>query len=232
MDSQSLEALSSRLNLDISPEGIAQAFYHASYVNEVNGEELESNERLEFLGDAVIELTVADYLYNQFPYLNEGELTKIKSVVVSGSTLAECAKNIGLDECLFLGKGEENGGGRQRISLLEDVFEAFVGMVYGEKGFRVAQSFVIAQLQKEIERVSCGKGPRDSKTRLQELAQKEGYKPEYSLVGEEGADHAKRFTVRVRVADLEGMGEGTSKKEAEQAAAEQVYQQFYDDTHV
>jgi len=231
MDSQSLDDLSQRLNLDIPAEAVAQAFYHASYVNEANDEALESNERLEFLGDAVIELTVADYLYNQFPYLNEGELTKIKSVVVSGSTLAECAKTIGLDECLFLGKGEENGGGRKRISLLEDVFEAFVGMVYVERGFRIAQSFVIAQLQKEIERVSCGKGPRDSKTRLQELAQKEGYKPEYSLVGEEGADHAKRFTVRVRVADLEGLGDGTSKKEAEQAAAEEVYQQFYDDTH-
>jgi len=227
MDFQVLETLCQRLNLELSAETVSKAFYHSSYVNEVLEKQLESNERLEFLGDAVLELAVADHLYKKFPYLNEGELTKIKSVIVSGNTLAELAKEIGLDECLFLGKGEENGGGRDRISLLEDVFEAFVGLLYCEQGFGVAKRFVLAQLKDEIERVAGGKGRRDSKTRLQELAQKEGYKPEYTLVAEAGADHAKEFTVEVRVADLKGVGQGSSKKEAEQSAADKVYQQFY-----
>jgi ribonuclease-3 len=227
MNEHTLQALCDSLSLEISAESVQQAFYHASYVNEVTEIELESNERLEFLGDAVIELSVANHLFQSFPYLNEGELTKIKSVVVSGSTLARKAHELGLDECLFLGKGEENGGGRQRVSLLEDVFEAFVGMLYCEKGYRIAEAFIVEQLSPDINRIARGKGPRDSKTRLQELAQKDGFKPEYSLVAEEGADHAKRFTVQVKVADLEGVGFGTSKKEAEQAAAEQVYQQFY-----
>ncbi|HEY5595738.1 MAG TPA: ribonuclease III [Candidatus Bipolaricaulota bacterium] len=222
-----LEALLHRLKLNIPVDKAVPAFYHASYVNEIAESDLKSNERLEFLGDAVIELAVANFLFEAFPYLNEGELTKIKSVVVSGSTLADRAKTLGFDECLFLGKGEENGGGRKRASLLEDVFEAFVGMLYCEKGFVAARRFVIGQLKEEIRRAALGKGPRDSKTRLQELAQKEGFKPEYTLIAEEGADHAKRFTVHVRVADLEGMGYGSSKKEAEQAAAEQVCMQFY-----
>ncbi len=227
MNANALETLRRRLDLDIAPERLAQAFQHASYVNEAPESGLDSNERLEFLGDAVIELAVANDLFNRFPDLNEGELTKIKSVVVSGTTLADRARAIGLDQCLFLGKGEENGGGRQRVSLLEDVFEAFVGLLYCELGYRAAEAFVVEQLEDEIEKVSCGKGRRDSKTRLQELAQKEGYKPEYALIAEEGADHAKQFTVEVRVADLRGVGHGTSKKEAEQAAAEDVYQQFY-----
>jgi len=226
MNSPELETLCQRLDVDLSAECVARAFYHASYVNEVTDQALESNERLEFLGDAVIELAVAEHLYSTFPYLQEGELTKIKSVVVSGPTLCERAKALGFDRCLFLGKGEENGGGRQRDSLLEDVFEAFVGLLFCEQGFAGAKHFVLRQLHAEIQRVARGKGPRDSKTRLQELAQKEGYKPDYILVSEEGADHAKRFTVEVRVADLKGVGHGTSKKEAEQAAAEQVYLQF------
>jgi len=227
MDELKLKTLSDRLQLSIDPQKLKQAFYHASYVNEATATELESNERLEFLGDAVIELAVANYLFQTFPYLNEGELTKIKSVVVSGATLAQKAHALGMDDCLFLGKGEENGGGRKRISLLEDVFEAFVGLLYCEKGYACAERFIVDQLSPEVKRIARGKGPRDSKTRLQELAQKEGFKPEYILVAEEGADHAKRFTVEVRVADLRGVGYGTSKKEAEQAAAEQVYQQFY-----
>lgn len=226
MDSDVLRALCQRLDLDIPVGQVARAFYHASYVNEVADQDLESNERLEFLGDAVIELAVAEYLFAKFPHLHEGELTKIKSVVVSGSTLAKRAKTLKFDACLFLGKGEENGGGRQRMSLLEDVFEAFAGLLFCERGFQFAKRFIIDQLEEEIQRVACGKGPRDFKTRLQELAQKEGYKPEYMLVSEEGADHAKHFTVEVRVADLKGTGYGTSKKEAEQAAAEQVYLQF------
>jgi len=221
-----LEQIRRRLQLDIPAERMARAFYHASYVNEVPEEGLDSNERLEFLGDAVIELAVAEYLFEQFPELHEGELTKIKSVVVSGATLAERAKALGMDDCLFLGKGEESGGGRQRESLLEDVFESFVGMLFCEAGFDTAQRFILDQLRDEIHRVASGNGPRDYKTRLQELAQKEGFKPVYTLLSEEGADHAKRFTVQVRVADLEGLGMGTSKKEAEQSAAENVYLQF------
>jgi ribonuclease-3 len=215
-------ALRERLGLDISLELLERPFRHSSYVNE-NAQKMESNERLEFLGDAVVELVISAYLYENFPDLSEGELTKIKSVVVSGPVLAEKAKDLDLDRCLLLGRGEEESGGRARSSILGDAFEALVGIIYSVQSYEKAAQLVLDALRPEIERVAQGQHRRDYKTLLQELAQELGNKPYYSLLDAAGEDHRKEFTVRVIVAHQEGIGRGRSKKEAEQAAAKQLY---------
>ncbi|HID10513.1 MAG TPA: ribonuclease III [Candidatus Latescibacteria bacterium] len=219
---KALAALEKRLGLGIALDRFRQAFLHSSYVNE-RPEELESNERLEFLGDAVIELAISEYLFQNFPGYTEGELTKIKSVVVSGPVLAERARELGLGEALFLGVGEEESGGRRRRSILADVFEALVGLIFLEKGYKRAAQFVVEQLGDEVEKVEKHQRTMDYKSLLQEEAQRQGARPVYTLLREEGADHQKVFTVRVEVAGLEGIGRGRRVKEAEQAAAKQVY---------
>jgi len=219
---QALTALGKRLRLGIAPARLRKAFLHSSYVNE-RPEELESNERLEFLGDAVIELAISEYLFRKFPQYSEGELTKIKSVVVSGPLLAERARELGLGEALFLGVGEEESGGRERRSILADVLEALVGLIFLEKGYKRAARFVVEQLRGEVEKVERHQRTMDYKSLLQEEAQRRGKRPVYTLLQEEGADHQKVFTVRVEIAGLEGIGRGRRVKEAEQAAAKQAY---------
>ena len=208
--------------LRIPASKLRQAFLHSSYVNE-RSEELESNERLEFLGDAVIELAISEHLFHLFPGHTEGELTKIKSVVVSGPLLAERASDLGLGEALFLGVGEEESGGRARRSILADAFEALVGLIFLESGYERAAQFVVEQLGPEVEKVERHQRSWDYKSLLQEEAQRRGVRPVYTLLQEEGADHQKVFTVRVEVAGYEGLGRGRRVKEAEQAAAKQVY---------
>jgi ribonuclease-3 len=217
-----LRALEKSLNLGISSTKLRRAFLHSSYVNE-RPEELESNERLEFLGDAVIELAISEYLFGNFPQYTEGELTKIKSVVVSGPVLAERASGLGLGEALFLGFGEQESGGRSRRSVLADALEALVGLIFLECGYQQAARFAVEQLSAEIEKVEKHQRTMDYKSLLQEEAQRRGVRPVYILVQEEGADHQKVFTVRVKVAGLEGIGRGRRVKEAEQAAAKQAY---------
>jgi ribonuclease-3 len=219
---QALIALGKRLKLRIAPARLREAFLHSSYVNE-RSEELGSNERLEFLGDAVIELATDEHLFRRFPRYSEGELTKIKSVVVSGPLLAERARELGLGEALFLGVGEGESGGRGRRSILADTFEALVGLIFLEKGYERAARFVVEQLRDEVEKVERHQRTMDYKSLLQEEAQRRGERPVYTLLQEEGADHQKVFTVRVAVAGLEGIGRGRRVKEAEQAAAKQVY---------
>jgi len=215
-----LAALAERL--EISEIELRRAFLHSSYVNE-RPEEGESNERLEFLGDAVIELAISEYLFHSFPGHSEGELTKIKSVVVSGPLLAERAKALGLGEALFLGIGEEESGGRERRSILADAFEALVGLIFCARGYGCAARFVVEQLHEEVEKVEQNQRSWDYKSLLQEEAQRRGLRPVYTLLQQEGADHQKVFTVRVEVAGLEGLGRGRRIKEAEQAAAKQLY---------
>ncbi len=215
-------ALRDRLGLDLSLDTLERPLRHSSYVNE-STLKFESNERLEFLGDAVVELIISTFLYQNFPGLSEGELTKIKSVVVSGPVLAEKAQELELDQCLLLGRGEEESGGRTRSSILGDAFEALVGIIYSECGYARAEQFVLDNLKIEIERVAQGQHRRDYKTLLQEMAQELGYKPVYTLLEAAGEDHRKEFTVRASVANKEGVGRGSSKKEAEQAAAKQLY---------
>ncbi len=224
MNVNKLEQLRAELGLlEIPLADLARPFCHSSYVNE-SPQPIESNERLEFLGDAVVALAVTEYLFAHYPDLPEGELTKIKSVVVSGPVLAARARALGLDHCLLLGHGEEESGGRQRRSLLGDAFEALIGLVFERLGYRRASLLVIELLRDEIVRVAAGEHRRyDYKTLLQEWAQARGQKPVYILVGTEGADHCKEFTVRVEVNGLMALGRGRSKKEAEQIAAQQLY---------
>lgn len=222
-----LEKLRERLALsEISLDDLERPFRHSSYVNEL-ATDVESNERLEFLGDAVVELAVAEYLFAHYPQLSEGALTKIKSVVVSGPVLAERARELGLERSLLLGHGEEESGGRQRPSLLGDAFEALMGLVFECLGYARAATLVIEVLQEEIVRVAAGEHRRDYKTLLQEWAQARGQKPIYILVSTEGADHCKEFSVKVEVNGLSALGKGWSKKEAEQVAARRLYDSLH-----
>ncbi len=175
-------------------------------------------ERLEFLGDAVLDLAIADLLMRRFPEAKEGALSKERASIVNGRTLAVKANEIGLGDALRLGKGEEKSGGRDKISILAAAFEAVIGAIYTDGGLDPAQRVVERLFADDIG------GPaaeRDYKTELQEIAYRRfRAQPVYELVAAHGPDHAKRFTTRIRIAGRElGVGEGGSKKQSEQAAA-------------
>lgn len=231
VENPNYEKLADKLGLDISTDKLQEAFLHSSYVGELQDREVNSNERLEFLGDAVIDLAINHYLIEKFANLPEGELTKIKSVVVSGPVLAERARDLGLGQYLLLGRGEEESGGRKRASILGDTFEALVGSVFLNKGYERAKKFVISNLATDIKLAANRQHRKDYKSLLQEETQRKfGVKPVYTLVKEEGADHRKRFTVAVKIkqAKIKAHGRGRNKKEAEQAAAKQAYLKLKD----
>lgn len=197
-----------------------QALTHTSYANEVK-ENIVHNERLEFLGDAVLELGSSTYLFEHFPDMPEGELTKTRASIVCSATLAKLARRIGLGDYLLLGRGEEMGGGRDRQTNLEDVFEAVIGAIYLDQGWETARDYVVRQLASEFAGVERGAILKDYKTILQErVQQKTGEHATYEKIGESGPDHDKRFTFSVRAfGEILGEGTGRSKKEAEQQAA-------------
>ena len=224
MKARPIEELAKKLRLKIAPEVLEQAFLHSSYSNE-KGDPRGSNERLEFLGDAVIGLAVTSYLYKEYPDDDEGQLTKAKSVVVSRPMLAEKAKEIGLPLYLRLGKGEESNHGRERANNMGNAFEALMGVIFLERGFSYAARFVIRYLKDEIERcMSEQSATGDYKSLLQETAQRLfSCRPTYKVSDTSGKAHRAQFTVTVAVAGHRGNGRGRSKKEAEQAAAKQLY---------
>lgn len=224
MTAEDLSELKEKLQLDIPEEELERAFLHSSYVNE-NPEGQESNERLEFLGDAVLNLAISEYLFRHYS-LSEGELTKIKSVVVSGPTLAQHARALHLQKYLFLGRGEVEGGGRERGSILSDAFEALVGVIFLWQGYAAAARFVLRELQGEIEKAYQGEHRFDYKTLLQEEAQRRGLRPIYTLIEARGADHQKEFTVQVELAGQVAVGWGRRVKAAEQDAARQLYERL------
>ena len=196
------------------------AFYHRSFVNETAGNAV-NNERLEFLGDAVLGMTAASYLYRVLDDKPEGELTKIKSFIVSETSLSEIALNIGVEKCLCLGKGEEHSGGRGKKAILADAMEAVFGAYYLDSGFKAVEKFILDLLIPQIQKVRENRHQKDYKTLLQEFYQKK-YKqcPRYELVSRSGPDHDRIFSVSVRLGDeVYGPKDGKSKKEAEQAAA-------------
>ncbi|HEY5493579.1 MAG TPA: ribonuclease III [Candidatus Anoxymicrobiaceae bacterium] len=198
---------------------LAQALSHRSYTNQKGRPLIESNERLEFLGDSVIELAVTHVLFEDFPDYPEGELTKLRSPLVKGAALAEAAEKMGLSELILLGKGEEATGGRSKKSILADAYEAVVGALYMDGGFEVAAGLVISCLGPLIhDIVTWGSG--DFKSELQERATKKfGSVPRYRIK-EEGPDHFKTFHATVEVGNKKyGPVAGPSKKEAEQGAA-------------
>ena len=194
------------------------AMIHSSYVNEHHMQRSDNNERLEFLGDAVLELCSSDFLYREYPDRPEGELTRFRASIVCEPTLARCARDLCLGRYLFLGKGEEIDGGRERDSILSDALEALIGAVYLDGGFANAKEFVFRFVMNDLEHKKLF---YESKTILQELVQKrqEG-ELSYELTGEEGPDHAKVFRVEALVGEKTvGEGWGRTKKAAEQMAA-------------
>ncbi|MDH3425789.1 MAG: ribonuclease III, partial [Acidimicrobiia bacterium] len=175
--------------------------------------------RLEFLGDAVLELAISDYLYLNYPDLPEGEMTKTRASVVNENVLADVAATLGVDDALLLGRGEEEGGGRNKPSILSDSLEAVLGALYLDAGFERARSVIVEHWGSLIESHVAMPGQKDFKTRLHELAAAEGKKLNYSFQ-EEGPDHRKTFRVDVKVdGQVVGTGTGSSKKRAQQEAA-------------
>ncbi|MBP9710784.1 MAG: ribonuclease III [Candidatus Pacebacteria bacterium] len=202
-------------------ELLRQAFTHRSYLNEHRGEVSTHNERLEFLGDAVLELIVTHFLYEKFPDKPEGDLTAFRAALVNAVTLSEVASTIGMNDYLLLSKGEAKDTGRARGILLANAIEALIGAIYLDQGYDKAKEFIERHLFPKIEEIISKKLWRDPKSTLQEKAQEiEGVTPHYSVVRETGPDHDKQFIVGVYVKEnLLAQGSGKSKQEAEQDAA-------------
>lgn len=205
----------------INKELLLQSLTHSSYANENKRFQLQSNERLEFLGDAILDLIISEHIYEKYPQMPEGELTKLRASVVCEPMLAEGARKIHIGEFLYLGKGEDVTGGRTRDSILADAFEAVVGAVYLDGGMERARDHVLRIMIPMIEKIQTNSIYKDYKTQLQEIVQKNSKTPiEYSIVNEEGPDHNKEFFAEViHDGKVLGRGKGRSKKEAEQNAA-------------
>lgn len=200
---------------------LKNALTHSSYANENRGKSCESNERLEFLGDSVLGLVVADMLYARYPDMPEGRMTRLRAQLVCEESLHRIALELGLGEYLRLGKGEERTGGRHRASVLADAVEALIAAMYIDGGIDVVTSFITARLLSDLGDEAETSRDTDSKTRLQELVQrKSGQELAYELLAESGPDHDKHFRFCVLLnGERVGEGEGRTKKEAEQAAA-------------
>lgn len=200
---------------------LEQAFIHRSYINENTGSHLCHNERLEFLGDAVLELIVTDYLYNKYPDQDEGDLTAYRSSLVNAVIIGEVALNLGMNEYLLLSKGEAKDVGKARSYILANTYEAYVGAVYLDSGYDVAKNFIAKTLFGKIDMIVAKKLWRDPKSLVQEKSQEYlNITPSYKVLNETGPDHDKHFTVGIFFGpDCIAKGTGKSKQEAEQAAA-------------
>lgn len=218
---QELKILESKIGYRFKDfELLRQAMIHSSYANEKHLSKHECNERLEFLGDAVLELVCSEFLFFEHEQMPEGELTKTRASMVCEPALAFCAKDLELGRYLLLGKGEDATGGRKRDSITSDALEALIGSIYMDGGFANAKEFIHRFILNDLENKTLF---FDSKTILQEIVQANSKEPiTYHLVGEEGPDHDKSFHVSVMIGDKEyGVGVGRTKKGAEQVAAYQ-----------
>ena len=211
-----------------SEELLHSALYHSSYANEHRGSGIQSNERIEFLGDAVLGLVSAEFLYATHPELPEGELTRLRAALVCEESLFEVAQSVDLGQYLLLGKGEEQGGGRTRPSILADATECVFAAVYLDGGMEPARALIHRVLLEKEHEVTIEERRHDNKTDLQELVQKTpGQMLDYVQVEESGPDHNKTFTFAVKLnGEIIGLGTGRSKKEAEQAAAKAALEQL------
>ena len=215
---QKIKDFQNTIGYNFQSEGLLrQALTHSSYAYEKHMKKLSDNERLEFLGDAVLELVSSDFLYKNYQKLPEGELTKLRASIVCEPTLALCAKELHLGEYLLLGKGEDQTGGRERKSILSDALEAVIGAIYLDGGFANAKEFVLKYIMTDIEHKQLF---YDSKTILQEVVQGEHESLQYVMTEESGPDHNKSFTVEAHIDNVcLGVGSGHTKKAAEQEAA-------------
>ncbi|NLC19137.1 MAG: ribonuclease III [Clostridiales bacterium] len=218
-----LLSLEEKINYHFSnPDLLFNALTHSSYANEMKLDKSKNNERLEFLGDAVLELVTSEYVYQEYATLNEGELTKLRASIVCEQNLSFCARQLQLGQYLLLGKGEDITGGRERDSILSDVLEALIGAIYLDGGFTNAKEFIRSFILADLNHKELF---FDSKTILQEIVQNDSSKQKlrYKLISEEGPDHNKTFTVAVCIGNDElGVGSGKTKKAAEQEAAYQA----------
>ena len=201
---------------------LKQAFIHRSYINENTGTSLSHNERLEFLGDAVLELIVTDFLYKKYPNYTEGELTALRSALVNAVIISEIATDIGMNDYLLLSKGEAKDNGKARQYILANTYEAYVGAIYLDQEYNAVNKFVSESLLPKTEEIVNKKLWRDAKSLVQEKAQEfVNFTPAYRVLSESGPDHDKHFTVGIYFgSNLIAEGKGKSKQEAEQKAAE------------
>lgn len=219
-----IKKLANKLGVKFNnPDLLQQAVTHRSYLNENRGYKLDHNERLEFLGDAVLELVVTEYLYENYPN-PEGELTNWRAALVNGEMLAKISKRLGVEEFLLMSRGEAKDTGKARQYLLANAFEAVTGAIYldqGAKGYDAAKEFIMKNVVTELPEIIEKKLYMDPKSRFQEVAQdKIGVTPSYRVMGESGPDHDKKFTVGIYLNDeLVAKGEGSSKQEAQRNAA-------------
>lgn len=214
--------LEKKLNIEFkNKDFLIQAFCHRSYLNENPDFYLSHNERLEFLGDAVLELVVTEYLYQNYPKKSEGELTNWRAALVNAKMLAIVAQDLGLNRFLLLSRGEEKEMGKARQYILADVFEAAIGAIYLDQGYKVCQEFIKKYLIKELPKIIEKELYKDTKSRFQEEAQERvKITPTYKVLEEWGPDHAKHFIVGVFLGETTvATGEGSSKQEAEEDAA-------------
>lgn len=202
-------------------KNLLTAITHRSYLNEHKDALQEHNERLEFLGDAVLELIVTDFLFHKYPEKPEGELTAIRSALVNTISLADASTKLGVNDYLLMSKGEAKDTGRARLYILANAFEAFIGALYVDQGYDIAQKFVAGELFPKTEEIVEKKLWQDPKSRFQELAQEHSnLTPTYNTLGQEGPDHDRVFTVGVFLGKEKiGEGKGRAKQEAEQEAA-------------
>lgn len=202
-----------------NPTLLQMALTHRSYIYETAGEGLNSNERLEFLGDSVLAFISADYLYRTFPNLSEGELSDVRAILVRGETLANFAREIELGNFLLMGKGEQSSGGSQRV--LASAFEAILAAMYLDQGLETVQRFLLPRLEPLAHNIVSKRLFKDPKSLFQELAQAhDGFTPSYRLISQEGPSHNREFTVEVLLGEqVAGRGQGRNKQAAEQEAA-------------
>ena len=197
------------------------ALTHRSYINENREQNIENNERLEFLGDAVLELIISDHIYKKYPEKHEGELTAIRSALVRTESIAEESKKMGIGQYLLLSKGEEESGGKDKEYIIADLYEAVLGAIYLDKDYETAKEYVTRTILKKVDKVVEEELFIDPKTKIQELSQAK-YKvtPTYTILKEEGPDHDKHFTIGLFLENKEiAQGVGTSKQKAEEDAA-------------
>ncbi len=225
MDSKRFKALEGMVGYAFKEMSLLkQAVTHRSFANENRTQHIRDNERLEFLGDAILDLIISRYLFDKYPSMPEGDLSKIRASIVCEGSLARIAKEIDLGSFIFLGKGEELSGGRKRASILADAFEAVTGAILVDGGYDEAESFLQRTLIKSVAHLSSNDLYTDYKTLLQEAIQKESSQPvHYEVIQEKGPDHDKDFFVGVYHGTKKlGEGNGKSKKEAEQHAAKKA----------
>jgi ribonuclease-3 len=230
MKDNHFDPLEQRLGLTFQNRAVLlEAFTHSSYVNENKGQKLPDNERLEFLGDAVLQVIISEYLFSKFPKVEEGKLTKMRASIVCEPSLVRFAEALHFGHYVLLGKGEEATGGRSRPSLLADVFEAFVGALYLDQGLDIVKLFMHKFVMPHL-KLDDARRDTDFKSRLQERVQQLGLgKPDYRIVDEQGPAHERAFVAEVSLnGHILGQGMGRTKKDAEQSAAAFAFQ-FYED---